>query len=118
MKHHRGAAKMKTAALAFGVIGGLIASVYGLAGFALAGLTGTDGGLFKLACVVLPVASLFGVGLLQTKPAGAAALMLISAVGLFALFGGGLALIPAIFLGLGALLRFAGMQEEAGDVSR
>jgi hypothetical protein len=51
---------MKTGALVLGIIGGLIALLYGFAGYALGSVTGGAG--LKMLSVGLPVAALIGEG--------------------------------------------------------
>ncbi len=99
---------MKTGALVLGIIGGLIALIYGLVGYGL-GI-----GSAALAEVALPVAALIGAGMVKAKPVIGAALMAIGAIGFVLILGFNFfSLIPVVLLGLGALLGFLGMQEDA-----
>lgn len=109
---------MKTGALILGIIGGLIALLYGLVGYGIGSLgsaTGTEGsGVVMLVSIALPLAALIGAGMVKAKPAIGAALMAIGAIGFVLILGFNFfSLIPVVLLGLGALLGFLGMQENA-----
>lgn len=109
---------MKTGALVLGIIGGLIALIYGLVGYGLGSLgsaVGAEGsGLVKLVSIALPIAALIGAGMVKTKPVIGATLMAIGAIGFVLILGFNFfSLIPVVLLGLGALLGFLGMQEAA-----
>jgi hypothetical protein len=109
---------MKTGALVLGIIGGLVALIYGLVGYGLgsladAGQAGAGAGV-KLLSIGLPVAGLVGAGMVKAKPVIGAALMAIAAIGFLLILGFNFfSLIPVVLLGLGALLGFLGMQEDA-----
>jgi hypothetical protein len=109
---------MKTGALVLGIIGGLIALIYGLVGYGVGSLgsaAGAEGsGMVKLVSIALPIAALIGAGMVQAKPVIGAALMAIGAIGFVLILGFNFfSLIPVVLLGLGALLGFLGMQEDA-----
>lgn len=109
---------MKTGALVLGIIGGLIALIYGLVGYGIGSLgsaVGVEGsGMVKLVSIALPIAALIGAGMVKAKPLIGAALMAIGAIGFVLILGFNFfSLIPVVLLGLGALLGFLGMQEDA-----
>jgi hypothetical protein len=107
---------MKTGALVLGIIGGLVALLYGLLGYGLGSLAGgaAGAGLLKLLSIALPVAALIGAGMVKAKPVIGAALMAIGALGFVLILGFNFfSLIPVVLLGLGALLGFLGSQEDA-----
>jgi len=107
---------MKTGALVLGIIGGLVALLYGLLGYGLASLAGgaEGAGLLKLLSIALPIAALIGAGMVKAKPVIGAALMAIGAIGFVLILGFNFfSLIPVVLLGLGALLGFLGSQEDA-----
>ena len=60
---------MKTGALVLGIVGGLIALIYGLVGYGIGSLgssAGAEGaGLVKLLSIGLPVAALIGAGMVK-----------------------------------------------------
>ena len=109
---------MKTGAMVLGIIGGLIALIYGLVGYGIGSLgsaVGAEGsGMVKLVSIALPIAALIGAGMVKAKPVIGAALMAIGAIGFVLILGFNFfSLIPVVLLGLGALLGFLGMQEDA-----
>ena len=109
---------MKTGALVLGIIGGLIALIYGLIGYGLGSLgsvAGAEGaGLVKFISIGLPVAALIGAGMVKAKPIIGAPLMAIAAIGFVLILGFNFfSLIPVVLLGLGALLGFLGLREDA-----
>ena len=102
---------MKTGALVLGIIGGLIALLYGFAGYALGSVGGSV--VLKMLSVGLPVAALIGAGIVKANPSIGAALMGIVAIALVLILGFNLfTLIPVVLLGLGAFLGFLGLQED------
>jgi len=106
---------MKTGALVLGIIGGLVALLYGLLGYGLGSLVGgAEGAGLKLLSIALPVAALIGAGIVTAKPVIGAALMAIGAIGFVLILGFNFfTLIPVVLLGLGALLGFLGSREDA-----
>lgn len=109
---------MKSGAMVIGIIGGLVALIYGLISYSVGGLfdtVGADGGAFyKLLGVGLPICALVGAGMAKSNPSTAAVLMGIPAVGILLVIGfGALSLIPVLLLGVGALLSFMAAQEDA-----
>ncbi len=109
---------MKTGALVLGIIGGLIALIYGFVGYGLGSLGSAaeaeGAGLVKLLSIALPVVALIGAGIIKAKPAIGAALMAIGAIGFVLILGFNFfSLIPVVLLGLGALLGLLCMQEDA-----
>lgn len=114
---------MKTGALVLGIIGGLIALLYGFLGYSLGsfvGATGQEGGgLIKFLSLALPIAALIGAGIVKAKPLIGAILMAVAAVGFVIILGFNFfSLIPVVLLGLGALLGFLGMQEDAKEAEK
>jgi len=114
---------MKTGALVLGIVGGLIALIYGLVGYGIGSLgssAGAEGaGLVKLLSIGLPVAALIGAGMVKAKPVIGAVLMAIAAIGFVLILGFNFfSLIPVVLLGLGALLGFLGSQEDTKKSSQ
>jgi hypothetical protein len=113
---------MKAGALVLGIIGGLVALLYGLIGYGLgsladAGQTGAGMGA-KLLSLALPIAALVGAGMVKAKPVIGAALMAVAALGFVLILGFNFfSLIPTVLLGVGALLGFMGSQEDAKKVA-
>jgi hypothetical protein len=108
---------MKTGALVMGIIGGLIALVYGMVGYGLGDLGSSlgvkDSGMVKFLSLGLPIAGLIGAGIVKAKAVIGAALMGIAAIGIVFILGFNFfSLIPVVLLGLGALLAFFGSQED------
>jgi hypothetical protein len=101
-----------------GIIGGLVALLYGLIGYGLGSLAdvgeaGAGAGL-KIVSLGLPIAALVGAGMVMAKPIIGAALMGIAAVGLVLILGFNFfSLIPVVLIGLGALLGFLASSEAA-----
>jgi hypothetical protein len=82
---------MKIGALVLGIIGGLVALLYGVIGYGLGSLAdvgeaGAGAGL-KIVSLGLPIAALVGAGMVMAKPIIGAALMGIAAVGLVLILG-------------------------------
>jgi hypothetical protein len=108
---------MKTGAFVLGILGGLVALLYGLFGYALGSLAdlgeaGAGTGV-KVLSIGLPVVALVGAGMIKAKPIIGAILMAIAAIGFLAIIGFNFfSLIPVVLLGLGALLGFLGFQED------
>ena len=114
---------MRTGALVLGIIGGVIALLYGLVGYGLADLgsavEGEGAGLLRFTSIALPVAALTGAGMVKSKPGIGAALMAIVAVSFVAILGFNFfSLMPVVLLGLGALLGFLGIQEDVEHPKR
>jgi hypothetical protein len=117
---------MKVGALVLGIIGGLVALLYGVVGYGLGSVADAvdagSGAWLKLLSVGLPIAALVGAGIVMAQPAIGATLMAVSALGFIWLMGFGFfSMIPVILLGLGALLGFLSLQEVSkveGQVSR
>ena len=113
---------MKAGALVLGIIGGLVALVYGVIGYGLgsladAGQAGAGLGA-KLLSLALPIAALVGAGMVKAKPVPGAALMAVAAIGFVLVLGFNFfSLIPTVLLGVGALLGFMGSQEDAKKVA-
>jgi len=108
---------MKTGALVLGIIGGLVALLYGFVGYGLGSMAGAGGaeeaGLVKLISIALPIAALVGAGMVKPKPLIGSGLMAAAAIVFVLLLGFNFfTLIPVVLLGLGALLGFLGYQED------
>lgn len=68
----------------------------------------------KFLSIALPVGALIGAGIVKAKPLIGAALMAVAAIGFVMILGFNFfSMIPVVLLGLGALLGFLGMQEDA-----
>ncbi len=107
---------MKVGATIVGIIGGLIALLYGLLGYGL-GSMGGSGGL-KFLSIVVPIAALVGAGMTISKPMIGAALMGLCAITFVLILGFNFfSLIPVVLLGVGAFLAFLGAQEDAKEQS-
>ncbi|MBV6486913.1 MAG: hypothetical protein GHHEDOFH_00850 [Pseudorhodoplanes sp.] len=82
---------MSTAALIFGILGGLFGLLVGLFGYSIAGIAGASGqsgaGLVQLISIAIPVASLVGGGIAKSQATIAGVFMLLSAGGMLWLFG-------------------------------
>ena len=107
---------MKTTSMVLGIIGGLIALIYGFFGYAFGSLA--DGaeaaGIVKLVSLALPISALVGAGFVKSKPLIGAILMAIPAVGFVMVFGfGNFVMVPVLLLGIAALLGFLALQEES-----
>lgn len=103
---------MKVGALVLGIIGGLVALLYGLVGYGVGSLAGGTG--LKLVSIGLPIAALIGAGMVMAKPMIGSCLMAIASVGFILILGFNFfSLIPVVLLGLGALLGFLGSREMA-----
>ena len=112
---------MKVGAIVLGIIGGLIALIYGGVGFGLGSLAdAADAGsglITKIQSIGIPITALVGAGIVMAQPVIGAALMAVSAVAILVLLGfNTVSLIPVILLGLGALLGFLGANEGQSKV--
>lgn len=109
---------MKVGALVLGILGGLVALLYGLMGYGIgsiadAGKAGT-GMELKALSLGVPIIALIGAGMVITKPIIGASLQALAAVGLMLVLGFNFfSLIPVVLLGVGALLGFLGSKEAA-----
>ena len=108
---------MKVGSLVLGIIGGLIALIFGLFGYGIGSLADVGeagaGATLKILSLGLPIAALIGAGIVITKPIIGAALMGLAAVGLVLILGFNFfSLLPVVLLGLGALLGFLGSQQD------
>lgn len=116
---------MKTGALVLGIIGGLVALIYGLVGHAFGSLAHSPQGEFgpgeilQLLSIGLPIAALVGAGLVKAMPLIGAGLMAISAVGFIMIIGfNTFSLVPVLLLGVAALLGFLGMTEKVENAGQ
>ena len=101
-----------------GIIGGLVALLYGLLGYGLGSLADAgqagSGASMKALSLGLPIVALIGAGMVMAKPIIGAVLMGIAAIALILILGFNFfSLIPVVLLGLGSLLGFLGSQEAA-----
>lgn len=108
---------MQVAALVLGIIGGLFGLLIGLFGYGLGGLARASGaggaGAFQLVSMALPIAGLAGAGMAMVNPVPAGALMLLSALGMLALFGFNFfTAIPCLLIGLGGTLALVAASQE------
>ena len=108
---------MKAGAFIIGIIGGLLALIYGLIGYGLGSLAeigGEGAGIFlKILSLGLPIAALIGAGMVKAKPTIGSALMGLTAVSLIIILGFNFfSLIPVVLLGVGAFLGFLGSQQD------
>jgi len=108
---------MKVGSLVLGIIGGLIALIFGLVGYGIGSMADVGeagaGATLKILSLGLPIAALIGAGIVITKPIIGAALMGLAAVGLVLFLGFNFfSLLPVVLLGLGALLGFLGSQQD------
>ena len=109
---------MKVGALVVGIIGGLVALLYGLFGYVFGSLADAGeagaGTLLKILSVGVPIAALIGAGMVMAKPIIGAVLMGIAAVVLLLILGFNFfSLIPVVLLAVGAVLGFLGSREVA-----
>jgi hypothetical protein len=107
---------MSTAALIFGLLGGLFGLVVGVFGYAAGGIVGaassTSFVFYQLVSMAIPIASLVGGGLAKVNAFAAGALMLLSAVGMLLLFGFNFfTSLPLVLSGIGAVLAFLSARE-------
>lgn len=108
---------MKTGALILGIIGGLVALIYGLFGYVLGNLG--DVMVLKIVSVGLPIAGLVGAGMVKSRTVVGAILMGITAVGFLLILGFNFfTFFPVILLGLAAVLGFLGYQQEAKKITK
>ncbi len=108
---------MKSGAMVLGIIGGLIALIYGFVGFGLGSLADAgqagSGTMVKFLSLVLPIAALIGAGMVKSKPVVGAVLMALAGLGFVLVLGFNFfSLIPVVLLGLAAILGFLSMQED------
>lgn len=102
--------KMKIASLILGLIGSLLLLAIGTFGFALGGLVGSGG--LKALSAILPVVALIGSCMALSKPVAAGVLMAGSTLTFVGVVGFNFAtMIPAVLLGVAALMAFAGAGE-------
>lgn len=107
---------MKTGMI-LGIIGGIIGLLIGVVGFGLSsvgesasafvGANGAAGQMqfYKFASILLPIIGLIGSGMAGKNSNLAVGLMALSAIGMLWSFGiGVMSLVPAVLLGIGALL--------------
>jgi hypothetical protein len=100
-----------------GIIGGLLALIFGVFGYALGSIADVveagAGTFLKFLSLGLPIAVLVGAGIVINKPINGTVLMGLAAVGLLLILGFNFfTLFPVVLLGLGALLGFLGSQQD------
>jgi SSS family solute:Na+ symporter len=98
-----------TAALIFGVLGGLFGLLIGVFGYFVEGIAAAGGqngaGLFQLISMAIPIASLVGGGMAKSDAVVAGILMLLSAVGMLLVFGFNFfTAIPLVLSGVGGMM--------------
>ena len=103
---------MPVAAMILGILGGFFGLMIGLFGYTVGGIAGAGGaanaGMFQAVSMAIPIAGLVGGGMAKASPQIAGGLMLISAIGMFAIFGFNFfTAIPLILTALGGVLAFA-----------
>jgi hypothetical protein len=108
---------MLIGALILGILGGIFGLGIGLFGYGLGAIAGateaSDGArLFQIVSIAIPMASIVGGGIAIAKPLVGGALMLISAVGMFFVFGFNFfTFIPLVLSGLGGGLALLALNE-------
>lgn len=107
---------MRVGAMVIGVIGALVALLYGIFGYAVGGMfdlgSAQAGTQARTLSVVLPVVALVGAGVVMAKPLVGAILMAVAAVAIAINFTiGAVTLLPLILLAVGALLGFLAIGE-------
>src|ERR1700674_346519 len=101
---------MLIGALILGILGGLFGLLIGLAGYTLGGIAGSGG--VQALSMAIPIASLVGGGMAKEKPTIAGGLMVVSAIGMFFIFGFNFfTAIPLVLSAVGGLLAFTGLIE-------
>jgi len=108
--------EMRVGAMVVGIIGGLVALLYGVFGYAVGGVFDVGeaeaGAPARTLSIALPVVALVGAGVVMAKPLLGAILMAAAAAAIALNFDIGMfTLIPLVLLGVGALLGFLGMSE-------
>ncbi len=98
-----------TAALIFGILGGLFGLLVGLFGYLVGGIVGAGGqngaGLFQLISIAIPIAGLVGGGMAKSNAFVAGVLMLLSAAGMLLVFGFNFfTAIPVVLSGVGGVM--------------
>ncbi len=98
-----------TAALIFGILGGLFGLFIGLFGYAVGGIVGAGGqsgaGLFQFISIAIPIAGLVGGGMAKSNAIVAGVLMVLCAVGMLLVFGFNFfTAIPVVLSGIGGAL--------------
>jgi hypothetical protein len=102
---------MKVGALIFGIIGGLIALLYGIVGYGFGGLAHSSG--LAIISIVIPIVALVGAGMVMQMPAIGALLMALAAVGFIFVLGFNIiTLIPVVLLAIAAILGFMDLLQE------
>jgi hypothetical protein len=102
---------MKVGALILGILGGLIALLYGFAGYAFGGIGGSLG--LQIVSIAVPIVALVGAGMVMQKPVIGSVLMALAAIVLVLLLGFNIAsLIPFVLLGIAAFLGYMGSRQE------
>src|SRR4051794_29865658 len=105
---------MRVAALILGILGGLFglgAALYGfgIGLFVSAGGAEGPGAVVQVISLASPICAFVGAGVVLRRPATGAVLMILSAFGLWLIFGFGFLTGTSIMLnGLGAIFAFAG----------
>lgn len=107
---------MRVGSMILGIVGGLVALLYGVFGYAVGGVFDVGeaeaGAAARTLSVALPVIALVGAGVVMSRPLLGAILMAVAALAIVINFGVGvLSLIPLVLLGIGAVLGFLSLSE-------
>jgi hypothetical protein len=101
---------MLIGALILGILGGVFALLIGLFGYTIGGIAGSSG--LQVISMAVPIASIVGGGMAKAKPIIAGGLMILSAVGMFFIFGFNFfTAIPLILSAVGGALALAAANE-------
>lgn len=103
---------MKIASFILGLIGGLMALIYGQFGYAFGALANLDGkgagNELQFVSVALPLIALVGAGFVLAKPIVGGSIMAVSVIGILIYFGFGFFnLATVVLLGVAAFLAIA-----------
>ena len=114
------------AGMILGIIGGVIALLIGAVGYSASSTLGSlssgvgyaEGAssmqFYSMMAIVLPIAGIVGGGIVNKNAGLGAGLMAVSALGILWVFGIGMfSLVPAILLGIGALIVVMNMNESS-----
>ncbi len=94
---------MLIGALILGILGGVFGLLIGLFGYTIGGLVGS--GAAQALSIAIPIASIVGGGMAKAKPMIAGGLMVLSAIGMFFIFGFNFfTAIPLILSAIGGVL--------------
>jgi hypothetical protein len=101
---------MLIGALIMGLLGGIFGLLIGLFGYTIGGIAGAGG--LQILSMAVPMASIIGGGMAKAKPLIAGGLMLLSAIGMFFIFGFNFfTAIPLILSAVGGVLALVAAKE-------